>query len=634
MADKSMGAFLGDLFKLNVEVMVRNFKFFAFGAVFIGGVTGWAVYNIGSGVKKIEEEILPKYNLTQNVSREVGERRADVLRATGGTLAGRIRVIAVVIKRREGLLSETGRVASGLSGEVGMSLRARIERTSEAYFSAIDESNPRVEVIIKSLDGFNAAVEDVKSFHKGAMDEGFAASRRATTWAFVVVIGLSLGAIVNMIVMGIVLSAVIGVPVSTVTEKLLINSRDIEEAYGVISEGTKKQTDVVQAATQDLEDMIINTIQGSISMSVEKQVGIAKSFSDFLKQFVERTSAEIAMGLMSIAQQSTEARKGVEHFVEELAIVEENIKIQHTTIDGVVGALKTMVEANKEIRVKAASSTAAADKATNAAYAGQERLGVIAHELEEIKVASEGVKEITESLAKITEDIKILALNMSLKVEDIKDDTGKSYGFEAMSTRVQNLAEEVERLLKRSTELINPTIDAIGKVDLEARDTLILLEDVANTIKTADEETKAIGEQIDRQATEIDRVEVEAENLKAIAEKTTLSVEAQATLIKEVGTLLEESDVLIESVNLQTVEASDGARKVNDMMKQLTASVRSIEDGTGILTEKSAMISEMFDTIREQAVKNLGGVERLEGATNAVRDVSNQLSIVVKGSAA
>ena len=633
---KSIGATIGELLKLNLQLMVKGYYFFTIGAVFIGSVSAYFVYNIGDKINIVEDELFARYVVTQEAALEAANIQS-VLAAASGASGAELKTVVESVKKRsnEGPLFATSRITSGLAGDdKGSAISVNVGNRSSAYFDALNATSPSVAEIGKTLAAFGASIEEARAFHDNAMDEGFGAADIATLLALLVVIGLTLGAIVGMIFSAIILSDVVGTPVSNVTDELLVNSKSIEEVYSEISIGTKKQTDVVKAATKDLEDMIINTIQGNISMSVEKQVVIAKSFSDFLKQFVERTSAEIAMGMMSIAQQSAEARKGVETFVAELAVVEDNIKTQQSTIDGVVGALKAMVEANREIRAKAITSTEAADKATNAAYAGQERIGVIAHELEEIKNASQGVKDITESLAKITENIKILALNMSLKVEDIKDDTGKSYGFEAMSTRVQSLAEEVEGLLIRSTEIINPTLDAIEKVDIEARDTLVLLEDVANTIKIADEESKAIGSQIDKQAAEIDRVEVEAENLKAIAEKTTLSIVAQSVLIKEVDELLKESEVLIETVNTQTLEASDSARKVNDLMKQLVQSVKSIEDGTGVLTEKSAMLSEMFDTIHEQAMKNLNGAEKLEGATNAVRNVSNQLSVVVRGNSA
>lgn len=418
---------------------------------------------------------------------------------------------------------------------------------------------------------------------------------------------------------------------TTIAEDLSHKSEDIEGVTKEIHDGVETQTGIVQTATKDLEYMILNIIQGSITMSVEKQTEIARAFGEFLKHFVERTSAEIAMGMMSVSQQSLEARQGVEKFVSELASVEGNIKNQEAAIEEMVEALKSIVSANEEIKLKAHSSTAAADKATSRAFSGQERIGLISEQLHEIGKASEGIRDVTNSLATITESIKILALNMSLKVEDIKDDTGKSYGFEAMSAKVQQLAEEVEGLLTRSKEMIIPTIEGIAKVSGDANQANEMIAEVTSAIKAADDESRAITEKIEKQAAGIDRVELEAENLKILARKTTETVEAQTLLAKDVDIMLKDASELIDSVNKQTSDSVEGARKVNDMMDQLGETVISIEGGTGDLTEKSTEISDMFNSIMDLANKNKGGAEKLGVVNSSVRDVSRRLSDIVNG---
>ncbi|MDH3976092.1 MAG: type IV pili methyl-accepting chemotaxis transducer N-terminal domain-containing protein [Deltaproteobacteria bacterium] len=418
---------------------------------------------------------------------------------------------------------------------------------------------------------------------------------------------------------------------SAVSDDLSESSTDIESVTGEINEGVISQTDIVQSATKDLENMIINIIQGSITLSVEKQAEISKAFSDFLKNFVERTSAEIAMGMMSVSQQSSEARKGIEDFISEIDSVEKNIKAQEKAIEEMVVALKSIGSTNEEIKVKARVSTNAADKATSRAFEGQERIEHISGELKEIRNSSEGIRDVTSSLATITESIKILALNMSLKVEDIKDDTGKSYGFEAMSAKVQQLAEEVEELLASSRELIIPTIEGIEKLSSDAIQAKELITEVTKAIKAADDESRLISERIERQATGIDTVEIESENLKTLAHNTTLAVEAQSALAKDIDLMLKDTAELIDTVSSQTSESVEGARKINEMMGQLRGTVINIENGTGDLAEKSTEISDMFNSIMELANRNRGEAKKLDIVTTSVRDVSKRLSDVVNG---
>jgi methyl-accepting chemotaxis protein len=431
--------------------------------------------------------------------------------------------------------------------------------------------------------------------------------------------------------LGLILTKTVGNPISTMTSKLIENANDIERVSSEINEDTKKQTDVVQSAMKELEEMIIGVIQGEISMNVDRQSEIARTFAKFLKNFVERTSTEVAMGMMSISQQSLDARQSIEAFVEELGNVGDNIRSQEMAINQMVEALKSIVSANEEIKFKAQSSNEAADQATTMAISGQERIGHIAKQLDKVRESSEGVKDITDSLATITESIKILALNMSLKVEDIRDDTGKSYGFEAMSAKVQQLAEEVEGLLARSRDMLIPTINAIEKVSGNAGDTKEMIAGLVETIKTADEESRGIAERIIKQASDIDKVEAESENLRMLAKKTTAAIEAQGGLVKDVDEMLKDSEGLIETVNGQTNESVEGARKVTQMMKELRQTVTSIENGTGKLTEKSEELSGMFNAIQEMANKNRAESERLQGINRSVNEVTQGLSSVVKG---
>jgi methyl-accepting chemotaxis protein len=619
-------------FRFNLEMMVKNFYFFTVFALIIGGTTYIAVRDIGKEIDTLQGNHLPVLSSAYEMQLSLDQVAVDAEKHLNAATAEEKTAVIEAINRKGGEFKNSlARAMNDLSGEEAVASLKELEKRSQDLLKLFEGTEVNRDEVEAKLSRVRASLENFREHSLKKMDEKFKASKTSLGRALFIVVILTLMAIVGMVILGLILSRAVGTPVSKETERLIKNSKDVEKVFGEISSGTKRQTDVVQVATKELEDLIINIIQGSISLSVDKQAEIAKTFAEFLRHFVERTSVEIAMGMMSVSQQSKEARKGIEDFIREVATVEGNIRAQEEAIEEMVNALRSIVDANKEIKEKVHGSTEAADMATLKAFSGQERIGMISEQLQGVRISSEGVREIMDSLAKITEGIKILALNMSLKVEDIKDDTGKTYGFEAMSEKVQKLAEEVEGLLERSKDMIIPTIQGIERVSLEANNARGLIDDVVRSIKTADDQSKAIAAQINKQASDIDRVEVEAENLRALAHKTTLAVEAQGALARDVDGLLKDSETLIESVNLQTQEASEGARKVNQIMGQLRQTVTSIEEGTGKLTEKSSQISDMFEAIRDLAVKNMSGAERLEGVTASIVEVSNRLSRVVKG---
>ncbi|HLB05541.1 MAG TPA: hypothetical protein VJL62_02365 [Thermodesulfobacteriota bacterium] len=621
-------------FRLHLEMMVKNFYFFTVFAMLIGGITYLAVRDIGSEISSIKEGALPLLISSQEMQLSLEEMAIE---AEGFLKSSapeeKAAYLEKIEKNKTAFKAGLGKAMGNAAGEEGALLR-ELETRSKSLFELLDEADIDSEDVSKK---FSEVRSPLNRFREGSLqstEDRFKSSESLTDKAEMIVLILTFVAIAGLILVGLTLSKAVGAPVSRETGRLMRNSKDIEVVFNDISYGTRKQTDVVQAATSELEDMIINIIQGNISLNVDKQAEIARAFSEFLKHFVERTTVEIAMGMMSVSQQSKDARKGIEEFVKEVVTVETNIRAQETAISSMVDALKSIVETNKIVKEKARSSTDATDIATAQAYSGQEKIGIISQQLQDIRSASVGVKDITDSLAKITESIKILALNMSLKVEDIKDDTGKTYGFEAMSAKVEKLAEDVEGLLENSRNMLIPTIQGIEKVSLDASQARDLIAQVARSIRIADEHSKAIAAQIDTQAADIDKVEAEAENLRAAAHKTTMAVEAQGALTRDVDDLLKDSEILIESVTSQTQEASEAARKVNEMMGQLKQTVASIEEGTGRLIEKSSKVSDMFDSIRDLAIKNMSGAERLEEVTASVKEVSNRLLKVFKGEGA
>ena len=622
---RAPGEALGRAFKLSVEKLTRNFYLFTFACFVIGIITYSVVNGIWKEVSSAKEKTIPQLLKTEEALRELERIRYELKPPLTEDALKRVAQKNRLLKNR------IDGIAAFLAEKDGSMVADSIRRLSARYFSTFKGDNFSEKEALSALSLLAAELDSAKRLLAERVDGEFASAEGMADWAVLVVLGLTAAAIVGMVLTGRVLTGVIGKPITEVTESLTESSKDIEGVSEEIVKGAKTQAELIGAATKDLKEMMTHIVKGNISKSVEKQVEIAKAFADFLKQFVERTSAEIAMGMMGVLQHSKDARGGVDEFLRELKTVEKNIKREEAAINDIVAALKGIVATNNRIKKMAASSTEAVGRATEAVVNGEESMTRISSKLEAIRRASENVRKITESLAKITEDIKILALNMSLKVEDIRDDTGKSYGFEAMSARVQELAQEVEGLLTRSNEMIIPTIEAIEDVSDEATQTRTLVNRVAETIKVAAEESKAISTAIDKQAVEIDRIEVEAENLKISAGNTTHAVEAQVALAQEVNTMLKESEILVGNVNTLTKEASDNAKKVNTMMQELKETLEKIEAGTASLTQKGSELIKTFNTIDEQTSTNLTLSEKLKTVVARLKDVASRLSMVVKG---
>lgn len=615
--------------KLNLQRIIKGFNIVAVGSVIIGALTFGIFFLVWGQFKELHEDDMPSLLRAEAGWNAVNELDALIYYLPLEKDMEQRKVLLGYMKLKANNMADTFDALS--HDEDTQTVFDNAILAKDEFVGNLNKENPSTRVLRKSFDKFYQAYGDYKDTYNIKTMFAFADARGYFQNALIVIFLLISMAIVVIFIAGRLLKNIVGDPVTEVTDKLSTNTKAIEEVYSEIHSGTQMQNEVVDKATKDLEDMIINVIQGNISISVEKQTEIANNFGEFLRHFVERTAAEIAMGIMSISYQSTEAQKTMEKFKEELKTSETNIKNQETAITGMVEAIKSIAETNDEIKNHALKSAEIADLATSSAIEGQEKIKGVSTQLVDVHQKSQGVREITQSLAKITESIKILALNMSLKVEDIKDDTGKSYGFEAMSAKVQELATEVEKLLDDSTELITPTIEAIEQVSEETKSTMELINSIATSIQETDDATKAIAGYIEKQATDINRIGHESENLQTLATQTTASIEAQTTHVTDVDEMLTESQGLVETVKAQTQESVESAREINDLMEQLKTAMATIESGTGLLTEKSAELSDMFDTIKAQALKNMEGANRLENVTSSVKEASNKLVEAVKG---
>ena len=622
---RTPGKVLGRTSRLSVEKLTRNFYLLTVACFVVGIITYTVVSGIWEEVSTTKEKTIPQLLKTEQTITEIERIRYDLKPPLKED------AIKLVEKKNLVLKSRLSAIEAFLEEGGYTSAADTIRGLSSSYFGAFTGNNLSEEDALSSLSALTKKLTLVKGLLNEQIEQEFASTEGMVNWAVLVVLGLTAAAIVGMVLTGMVLTGVIGKPVAEVAESLAVSSKDIEGISEQIIRGAKTQAEFISAATKDLEGMMTTIVRGNISRSVEKQAQIARTFAGFLKQFVERTSAEIAMGMMGVLQHSRDARGGVDEFLKELETVEKNIKREEAAINDIVAALKGIVATNNRIKKMASSSTEAVGRATEAVATGEESMSRISSKLEAIRRASENVRNITESLARITEDIKILALNMSLKVEDIRDDTGKSYGFEAMSARVQELAQEVEGLLTRSNEMIIPTIEAIEDVSDEAVQARTLVNRVAETIKVAAEESRAISTAMDKQAVEIDRIEVEAENLKISAGNTTQAVEAQVALAQEVNTMLRESEILVDNVSALTKEASHNARKVSSMMQELKQTLKKVEEGTGVLTKRGSELTGAFNTIDEQTSTNLTMAERLKDVVARLKEVAQRLATVVKG---
>ncbi|MDH4227119.1 MAG: hypothetical protein OEV59_05125 [Deltaproteobacteria bacterium] len=468
-------------FKINVQKLTRGFYFASAAAVVISALIIYAVMSMWAKVAVVKDGSIPQLVETQYTVISI-DGTAMMLEKyfDAQTQGAKVVLLDALSETNDIFKKDVDKLMVLMDDEEDREIKEKIMAATKDYLSMFASGHPNPSEAFPKLQRLKISLAELREFVLTKIDRDLKAAEAAKNRALIIIIALSVISVIGMFFTTAVLAGFISRPITDVAGKLVKNSRTIGYVSMELMDGVKAQTSRVAAADKSLDEMINGIIRGDMAKSVEKQAEISAAFSEFLRQFVERTSAEIAMGMMSVAEQSMAVRKNVAAFLKEMTDIERNIKLQSGAVEAIIGELKKM---------------------------------------------------------------------------------------------------------RASNEIISG----------------------------------------------MDVMEKEAVKLLALVGTSVESVNKQIKLGISVDEALGDSAAIIDSVSEHTKEASDAARKINDMMDDLRETVTNIRGGTGLLEKRSSEVAALFASITEQVNSNMDGARKLEDVAVAIKEVTGRLSVIVRG---
>ena len=312
-------------------------------------------------------------------------------------------------------------------------------------------------------------------------------------------------AMIVAITLGIIISRLIGKPISKltfVTKEISNGNLDVEiisdsrDEIGVLSESMKKMS------------CKLNEVMNHIGFAA-KQVTVG--------------SKQIADSTIALSQGATEQASAVEELT--------------ASIEEISSQIKMNAENTKKVNAIADNTKVNAVKRNN-------EMKLMLSAMEEINVSSSKISKIIKVIDEIAFQTNILALNAAVEAARAGQ-YGK--GFTVVAEEVRNLAARSAKAAKETTEIIEESLIKIQDGTSIANKTAVALNDIVKDIEEVAGIISHISEASDEQATGISQISQGVVQISQVVQSNSATAEESAAASEE---LAGQAEVLKEQVQM------------------------------------------------------------------------------------
>lgn len=347
----------------------------------------------------------------------------------------------------------------------------------------------------------------------------------------------------------------------------------------------------VSRLAQSVADGNLNVemIKSTVCDDVEVLVSSFNRMCENLRQLIGKISesslrvTQSADDLKSIAEQNNKAGEQIASAISKVSSGASRQSEQSKTTVMVVNGL---YESNKRINDNAHMVLSTSDKATKAATAGNEKVERLLNQIsvieekiiatqaitDTLKIRSEEIKKILDTITSIASQTNLLALNAAIEAARAGQ-YGK--GFSVVAEEIQKLADqsanaakEIAKMLgemqlqsQNAADSMSEGVEEVKEGTLMAEDARSAFNEIVSTSKEVDCQIREITGEIQNMVEEIKKVEDMSKEISQIAEQS--SGETQ-----EVVSAVEEQTAGLEQITVSASALSDMAVELEKMVAQ------------------------------------------------------------------
>ena len=327
-------------------------------------------------------------------------------------------------------------------------------------------------------------------------------------------------------------------------EKLVIDSQDeirdvvyqMQRTIGNL-EGIIKQLSSIIGKFKE-HSRVLNVISESVAEGVKTQKDAIENSVERMR-FLSSSADEVRNYVESASASSSEIFSSVEQFVLSLQGVGKNVN---------------MVQ-QEAVRLS--------DRVKD----GEESLGTMVQDMQNIRESSEKIREITSVINDIAEQTSLLALNASIEAARAGD---QGRGFAVVADEVSKLAVRSTDEVKQIYNLGSETSANIETGVMTMDNLQQLLVDIAQNIFSMVERITEISHETEKQTAGSEEIQSALENLNEMAQQIFSRSDQQANYTDDIRKSIEEVDVLTKDYSQNAQELNVLSGSLIDISKELS----------------------------------------------------------------
>ena len=372
--------------------------------------------------------------------------------------------------------------------------------------------------------------EDMTPMIQAELDE--CGQKESTAMLVVVLSSIAVG-VVGVLLILLIANSIVR-PLKQVTERLrLLSLGDLHSPVTVIDSGdetgelshtAKTTVEQLNGYISDITEHLSRMSEGDFSGGVTMQyVGDFAPIGTSIRQITESLShvvSSIHNSASTFSKTSEQAASGSHKIAEGAAHQAASVEELSATI----GEISSRITQNAQ---SAAQANEISQKTGKSLQAGNQKMQQMLASMNEISTASSKIQKVVKTISDIAFQTNILALNAAVEAAHAGE-AGR--GFAVVADEVRNLATKSAEAVKATTELIENTINAVGRGSEIAKDTAQTISAVIRDSAQSLQLIESIAGASEKQAEAVGQVTTGIEQISSVVQSNSSAAELSASV--------------------------------------------------------------------------------------------------------
>ncbi len=446
----------------------------------------------------------------------------------------------------------------GADPEVTMQLQRRIVNELEPYYTTM--YNDMMSLMDKKVQQGNEMHADVSNL---------------TLIAVIVIAVLIIVALLAGVYIAAKLARGIAIPLGECVKRLQdlahgdlhspLPAIDNKDEIGQMVEASRLVVSDLTLVIEDIGYVLGEMAEGNFNILSKHRESYVGDLQPVL-QSIRKINSSLSDALAHIAQSADQVSAGSEQVSNSAQALAQGATQQASAVEELSATVTEITQATLENSQKAKESSNLANEAGAQVQVCSQHMENMVISMNEIKSASEEVREIIDTIENIAFQTNILALNAAVEAARAGA-AGK--GFAVVADEVRNLASKSDQAAKATKDRIENAISAVQKGSNYVSDVSLALEKTRELTGVAVDQMGAIAVASEHQAESveqiregIDQISAVVQNNSATSEETAAASEqlsSQAQIMEQLMSrfkLKEGSGYMPQDVNVTSVGSS------------------------------------------------------------------------------